>query len=79
MDDNVGHHLTLKLASGLQEGEKLGVALVDLSGKRLVSQRFDHLSIDNSVHLDVSQVPAGTYLVHVAVGHKTAVKQIVVQ
>jgi hypothetical protein len=74
----VGHHLTLKLASGLQEGDKLSVALVDISGKRLVNQRFDALSADNEVRLDVRQLPAGTYLVHATVANKTSVKQVLI-
>ena len=59
-----------------QEGVRL-IEVADMSGRVLLQKPFD--GMEESVVLDISRLPVGTYIVKVATNHTTATGKLVVE
>lgn len=69
---NPSHHEITVDVTGLQLQTEVPVAIVDMTGKKLIES-----FVRTSVHLDVSKLPAGSYLVRITGGQRSSSKEFI--
>ena len=60
-----------------EEVSELGVGLLDLAGRQLLSERFPYPGMDFQEQFDIGHLPNGAYLLKITAGDQTVIRKVI--